>query len=268
MEQEEHQKGGTTQNGQGYHSAHKNYSTDTGPINKTQTSVDGASVKETTDNANNKESEDNVNNNSKETSPPVNNATEKDESSKASNEISDNQDHMSKQNLESAEGGGKTMNNFQAKCDELQQKYDDMYDKFLRLNAEFDNYRKRVAKERQDWHNYGFEPLLSELLVVLDTLEIALTHTGENNQPDVLSKGIEMTVKEIKKVFSKYGVTEILCEGKPFDPNYQQAMTEVERDDVPDKTVVEQMRKGYTFKDRLLRAALVSVSKKKSDGAG
>ncbi|MCI4626925.1 MAG: nucleotide exchange factor GrpE [Candidatus Magnetoovum sp. WYHC-5] len=154
------------------------------------------------------------------------------------------------------------------KVNELQQKCNELNDKYLRLYAEFDNYRKRVAKERQEWNNYGFEPLISDLLTVADNLEVSLTHVG-NDTANGLAQGIEMTLKELKKVFSRYGVEEVRCAGKTFDPRYEQAMIEVERDDLPDKTVVQEMRKGYMYRDRLLRAALVSVSKKKAiDVAG
>ncbi|WP_420263689.1 nucleotide exchange factor GrpE [Candidatus Magnetominusculus dajiuhuensis] len=145
--------------------------------------------------------------------------------------------------------------------EKLRQESGELQDKYMRLYAEFDNYRKRVQKEKDEIYKYGTESLVSSLLVVKDNLDAALSHVAPGAS-DALAEGVELTLKELKKILASNGVVEVETKGKPFDPAYHHAMAEVERDDLDDKTVVEEFRKGYTFKDRLIRAALVSVSKK------
>ncbi|MBF0521287.1 MAG: nucleotide exchange factor GrpE [Nitrospirae bacterium] len=135
----------------------------------------------------------------------------------------------------------------------------DLKDKYIRLHAEFDNYRKRIQKEKDEIYKYGAEPMVSDLLTVIDNLEAALSHVTDMSNP--LAQGIDLTLKELKKVLGKYGLTEIEAAGKAFDPAFHHAMTEVQRDDLYDKTVVDVFRKGYTYKERVLRASMVSVSR-------
>ncbi|MBF0556231.1 MAG: nucleotide exchange factor GrpE [Nitrospirae bacterium] len=146
-------------------------------------------------------------------------------------------------------------------AEKLKQESSELQDKYMRLYAEFDNYRKRVQKEKDEIYKYGTESLVSSLLVVKDNLDAALSHVAPGAS-DALAEGVELTLKELKKILASNGVVEVETKGKPFDPAFHHAMAEVERDDLDDKTVVEEFRKGYVFKDRLIRAALVSVSKK------
>jgi len=134
-------------------------------------------------------------------------------------------------------------------------------DKYLRLYAEFDNYRKRMNKDKEELIKYGNERLLHELLPFIDHLEMALKHAS-NEASSGLVEGIEITLKGLKKTLEKFGLTEIEAEGKPFDPSMHHAMSQVERKDVDENMVVEELRKGYMLKDKVLRASLVAVSKK------
>ncbi|MBF0318552.1 MAG: nucleotide exchange factor GrpE [Nitrospirae bacterium] len=147
--------------------------------------------------------------------------------------------------------------------EKLRLENNELQDKYKRLYAEFDNYRKRVQKEKEEIYKYGTESLVTSLLSVIDNLEAALSHVAPG-AADGLAQGVDMTLKELKKILASNGLVEIEARGKPFDPAYHHAMTEVERGDLDDKTVVEEFRKGYVFKDRVIRATLVSVSKKKS----
>lgn len=140
----------------------------------------------------------------------------------------------------------------------------ELKDKYLRLYAEFENYKKRVQKEKEDLITYGNESLLYELLVVLDNLEMALKHSTDNIS-EGLVKGVEITLREFQRVTEKFGLTSIQALGKPFDPSLHHAMSQVERTDVDDKTVAEEFRKGYMFGDKVLRPSLVAVSKKPSE---
>ncbi len=137
-------------------------------------------------------------------------------------------------------------------------------DKYIRLYAEFENYKKRVQKDRTELIKYGSEPLMIELLTVLDNLEMALSHANEHSSIESLIQGVELTLKEFRKVLGKFGVKEIEAVGKPFNPEFHHAMAQVERADVEDKTVVEEYRKGYTYNDKVIRPSLVAVSKKVS----
>lgn len=144
----------------------------------------------------------------------------------------------------------------------------ELREKYLRLYAEFENYKKRVQREKEELIKYGNEALLYELLNVLDNLEMALKHSGENVSEGLI-KGVEMTLREFQRITEKFGLVPIDALGKPFDPAIHHAMSQVERNDVEDKTVVEEFRKGYMYGDKVLRASLVAVSKKtetKSEG--
>ncbi len=140
----------------------------------------------------------------------------------------------------------------------------EVQDKYLRLYAEFENYKKRVTRDKEDLLKYGNEKLLRELLPVVDNLEMALKHADDASSG--LVQGVEMTLRELKKTVRGFGLTEIEAEGKPFNPVVHEAMVQVERDDVEENTVVEEYRKGYMLQDKVIRAALVAVSKKPARG--
>jgi len=137
----------------------------------------------------------------------------------------------------------------------------DMNDKYLRLYAEFENYRKRVNKDKEELVKYGNENLLYELLPVIDNLELALQH-ALNDVSTGLVQGVEITLKELRKTLEKFGISPIEALGRPFDPAVHHAMSQVERSDVDEMTVVEEYRKGYRLRDKVLRPSLVAVAKK------
>ncbi len=139
------------------------------------------------------------------------------------------------------------------------------YDRYVRLAAEFDNFRKRSAREMQDFKKFANENLVRELLPVVDNLERALVSTETPASKEKgLKEGIELTLREILRVLDKFGVTPIHSLNEPFDPAYHQAMMQEPRDNVPENTVISEMQKGYTMQDRLLRPAMVIVSAPKS----
>ncbi|MFW6081574.1 MAG: nucleotide exchange factor GrpE [Desulfosalsimonas sp.] len=140
------------------------------------------------------------------------------------------------------------------------------YDRLLRLSAEFENYKKRVQRQMEDNKKYANEELIKDLLSVVDNLERALSAAGEKKaDTDVsMAEGIEMTLNEILKILKKHNVTPVEAMGKPFDPAYHEALMQEETDEYPENTVVGEMQKGYLLHDRLIRPAMVSVSKAKS----
>ena len=137
----------------------------------------------------------------------------------------------------------------------------DMNNKYLRLYAEFENYKKRVIKDKEELIKYGNESLLYDLLPVVDSLEMALQHAADDVASGLV-QGVELTLKEMRRSLEKYGLIPIEAEGKPFDPAVHHAMAHLERDDVVENIVVEEYRKGYMFRDKVLRASLVAVSKR------
>lgn len=145
----------------------------------------------------------------------------------------------------------------------IQAELADTKDKYLRLYAEFENYKRKVQKDREELIKYSNESLIYELLPALDSLEMALKHSDEKQSESVV-KGVENTLREMLRILEKFGLTAIEALGKPFDPAYHHAMSQVERDDVESNTVVEEFRKGYLFNEKVLRPSLVAVSKRVS----
>lgn|GEM_PF-496217 len=146
--------------------------------------------------------------------------------------------------------------------DTSQEEIQELNEKYVRLYAEFENYKKKAAKDRLDLANYVREEVVYELLPSLDHLDIALKHAKEDKSSAGLKEGVEMTLRELHRTLEKFGLKVIEAEGKPFNPEYHHAMSQVETDEYDDQTVVEEFRKGYMFGDKVLRAAMVSVSKK------
>jgi molecular chaperone GrpE len=140
-------------------------------------------------------------------------------------------------------------------------------DKYLRALAELDNMRKRMAREKSEWLQYGHEPVARDLLPILDNLDRALgaasevlRESDEESAAKALVEGVELTLRQFQDALARHGVTPVESLGKPFDPNFHEAVQRVVRDDVPPGTVVIEFQKGYMLHDRLLRAAQVAVS--------
>jgi len=140
------------------------------------------------------------------------------------------------------------------------------YDRLLRVSAEFDNFKKRAAREVQEYRKYANESLLGELLTIVDSLERALEVPPAGKHEAGLREGIELTLKQLKKLLERFVVVPIEAEGQPFDPNRHQAMMQEPSDRVPDNTVIRQLQRGYTIHDRLLRPAMVVVAKAAAKG--
>jgi molecular chaperone GrpE len=137
------------------------------------------------------------------------------------------------------------------------------WDKFLRTAADFENYKKRVAREKQDLTRYANESILQKLVPILDNFESALLSTGKAPaaSADSMQTGIQMIHQQLKAALTDAGLEEIDAANKPFDPNWHEALSQQERADVPEGQVVQQVRKGYKLRERLLRPAAVIVSK-------
>jgi molecular chaperone GrpE len=138
---------------------------------------------------------------------------------------------------------------------------DKNYDSFLRVSAEFDNYKKRTAREMNDFRKFANESLVKDLLPVVDNLERALESSGDNGKTDGLAVGIQLTLKEILKILDRFNVKAIEALGKSFDPCFHQAVLQEETGEQAENTVLKEFQKGYMLHDRLIRPSMVVVSK-------
>jgi molecular chaperone GrpE len=149
--------------------------------------------------------------------------------------------------------------------DQLKTERDQLLDRLARLQAEFENARKRGERERVEFREYATGNVVEQFLPVLDNFELALKHDSTAEQ---LSKGVELIVKQMHEILRQLQVNKVATVGEEFDPRHHEALGSVERDDLPDQHVAEEVRPGYKLRDRLLRPALVRVahnSKQTSD---
>ncbi|MDD2689355.1 MAG: nucleotide exchange factor GrpE [Candidatus Omnitrophica bacterium] len=137
------------------------------------------------------------------------------------------------------------------------------WDKILRLQADFENTRKRLEKDKQEFVKFANEGIILELLNILDDLERTVGLAQSQHQDlSAFLKGVEMILAHLYEMLKEYGLKPIEAEGKLFDPNYHEALMQVENKDLPEHTVVEELQKGYLLRDRVIRTAKVKVSKK------
>jgi molecular chaperone GrpE len=140
-------------------------------------------------------------------------------------------------------------------------KADDHWQRLLHQAADFDNYKKRAARERQDSITYANESLLQKLVPILDNFEMALAAAANDGGAKSLQAGVGMIAAQLKNVLAEAGLEEINAAGKKFDPNLHEAVSEMATTDVPEGHVAQQIRKGYKFRTRLIRPAGVIVAK-------
>jgi molecular chaperone GrpE len=150
-------------------------------------------------------------------------------------------------------------------------KVEEHYDRLLRMTAEFDNYKKRMEREMNEFRKYANESIVKDVLPTIDNLQRALSTSSEKNEntSESIREGVNMTLKGLLDTLEKHGVVPIESLGKPFDPNFHHAVMQEESERRPDDSVSQELQKGYMINDRLLRPALVVVSKKpeRSDAA-
>lgn len=135
------------------------------------------------------------------------------------------------------------------------------YELFLRERAELENFKRRMQRDKSEALRFANEPLVRDLLPVVDNLERAIAHAqgGGNGQP--LIEGVQLVLRAFLDVLEKHGVTRVSATGEPFDPTKHEAVAQVETEELPPNSVAEEHTPGYSLHDRLLRAAMVSVSK-------
>jgi molecular chaperone GrpE len=150
------------------------------------------------------------------------------------------------------------------RLESLGQEAKENHDRFLRVSAEFENYKKRAAREMGDFRKFANESFVKAMLSVVDNLDRAIeSSSNDKNTNTSVVEGVNMTLREILKVFEQFSVIPFESLGKTFDPGFHQAVMQEENEEYPDNTVLNELQKGYLIHDRLLRPAMVVVSKKK-----
>ncbi|MCB2146417.1 MAG: nucleotide exchange factor GrpE [Deltaproteobacteria bacterium] len=159
------------------------------------------------------------------------------------------------------------LKDLEEKLTAAQAEADENRDRMLRMAAELENFKKRSARELDDIRKYATENLIRELLSVVDNLERAIASAAPENENDQrLVDGVSLTLAEINKILERHYVSPIQALGESFDPAFHQAMCQEESTDQPPNTVVQEFQKGYLIHDRLLRPAMVVVSKAVQNG--
>ena len=147
------------------------------------------------------------------------------------------------------------------KLEEKEKELKSLHERLLRTQAEFDNYKKRMAKEKSNLMKYANEEIIKEILHTVDNLEIAIKHARDSNQSENIIEGIEIILKQLLKSLERFGVIGFVALGETFDPSKHEAVIQVESAEHEPNTIIAESQKGYFLHDRLLRPALVTVTK-------
>lgn len=197
------------------------------------------------------ESNETAEQNQTEKSDPVDNQLENDKAETAENDSVKPTDPRKK---------------LEAKLAAKEEEFKETHDRLLRISADYENYKKRSAREMEDFRKYANQSLLKELLTVVDNLELAINSAKEEKDTDKkLIEGLKLTRNEMLRVFEKFNVKPITARGEAFDPAFHEAVMREETDDHPENTVLSEFQKGYLIHDRLLRPAMVVVAVAKSN---
>lgn len=159
-----------------------------------------------------------------------------------------------------AEDARETSADAQAELDKLRAEAEEHKQRLLRTQADYDNFRRRTAKEKEELGKYASAKLITELLPVIDNFERALGLAGESEEIASYAKGVEMIFRQLEGVLKAEGLSAMESVGTPFNPEFHQAIMQVESDEYEEGIVVEEVQKGYILKDKVLRPAMVKVS--------
>ncbi len=161
--------------------------------------------------------------------------------------------------------GNQTSSDNPSDVQALKEERDNLYDRLLRKQAEFENYKKRMEREKAEYAQFASAELIRELLNALDSFDLALRNAAKSNDAAArdLLRGSELIYKQLQDTLGRFGLKPIEAKGEKFDPNFHQAVATQATDEVAENTVIDEMRRGYMLNGRLLRPAMVSVSAKK-----
>jgi len=162
---------------------------------------------------------------------------------------------------EKGESENKEVEELRKRLEEKEKEAKENYDRFLRMAADLENYKKRAAKEKEDYLRFSNEDLIKAILPFIDNLERAVNHAEKVNDTGVMIEGVRLTIQQILQTLNKFGLSSFESVGKPFDPAMHEAMLVVETDQHEPNQVLEEFQKGYLLYNRLLRPASVSVTK-------
>ncbi len=175
------------------------------------------------------------------------------------------EEEKEKKEKESENNKGKSLEeeleNLRKALEEERKKSEEYLIRLKYLQADFENYQKRVKKEIDEAVRVEVEKLILKFLNVLDNLELALKAGKESSDKDALIKGVEITLKGLEEVLKEEGLTRIEAEGKPFNPAFHEAVENIQTDNLPENFVVEELRKGYILRGKVIRPSMVKVSK-------
>lgn len=176
--------------------------------------------------------------------------------------------------IEKEAGNEETSRCLEEECAKLKERLEEKereaaehYDRYLRAVAELDNFRKRTAREKEELVKFGNENLMRDILPLIDNLDRALAHAEKSENFAAFKEGLIMVRDQFMRTLEKHGLSCIDCTRKEFDPNYHEALFQVNSPDHDNNQVVEELEKGYLLHGRLLRPAKVSVCKKADDSA-
>ena len=163
--------------------------------------------------------------------------------------------------IDEAIGEGPGQTEAASEVQKLQEERDSLYDRLLRKQAEFENYKKRVDRERSEYIQFASADLIRELLNALDSFDLAIRNAGSDASANQnIIQGFSLTYKQFQDTLARFGLKIIEAKGQTFDPNVHQAVSTTATDEVEENTVVDEFRKGYMLNGRLLRPAMVNVA--------
>jgi molecular chaperone GrpE len=147
-----------------------------------------------------------------------------------------------------------------SRLEEMRKQADENQQRYLRVQADFDNFRRRSRLEKEDFAKYASLKLIEQLLPVVDNFERALSSSKDTKDFEALVKGLDMTFRQLDQLLAQEGLTPIEAVGQPFNPEFHQAIMQVESEEHEEGIVVEEIQKGYLLKDKVVRPAMVKVS--------
>jgi molecular chaperone GrpE len=151
----------------------------------------------------------------------------------------------------------------QQEIEALKRERDDLFDRLLRKQAEFENFKKRMEREKSEYTQFASAELMKEMLNALDSFDLAIRNAAkETKGSENMLRGFELIHKQLQATLTRFGLKPLEAKGKKFDPNFHQAVSTKATNEVEENTIIEEMRKGYTLNGRLLRPAMVTVSVK------
>jgi molecular chaperone GrpE len=182
--------------------------------------------------------------------------------------VEENHNNNETDNCEADENKETNEEKKESEVEKLKKQLREAEEKYMRVVAELDNFRKRSAKEAQEKLKFANQQIITNLLTVIDHLDMAVSHITPDSSLESLKEGVELTLKQFQDVFEKFGVKEIPCEiGQNFDPSLHEAMMLDESDEFDDNAITMVLQKGYQLNDRVIRPSKVKVNKKQKSSS-